>query len=108
MAGLFIGGALHRIPIVIDGFTSALAAYTAWRLCPECRPAMLPSHLSAEPATHLLFEALGMQPVLHADMRLGEGTGAVCLFPLLDAALTLYNGTTFEQTGMQAYEVNPQ
>ena len=69
---------------------------------------MLPSHLSSEPATHLLFEALELHPVIQAGMHLGEGTGAVCLIPLLDAALALYNGTTFEQTGMNAYEVNPQ
>ena len=108
LAGMFIGGAVHRIPIVIDGFISALAAYTAWRIAPECRCAMLPSHLSSEPATHLLFEALELHPVIQAGMHLGEGTGAVCLIPLLDAALALYNGTTFEQTGMNAYEVNPQ
>ena len=108
LAGMFIGGAVHRVPIIIDGFISALAAYTAWRIAPECQCAMLPSHLSAEPATHLLFEALDLQPVIQAGMHLGEGTGAVCLLPLLDAALALYNGTTFEQTGMNAYEVNPQ
>ena len=108
MAGMFIGGAVHRVPIVIDGFISALAAYTAWRIAPACRCAMLPSHLSAEPATQVLFEALQLQPIIHAGMHLGEGTGAVCLIPLLDAALALYNGTTFAQTGMDAYEVDPQ
>ena len=105
---LFIGGALYRVPIVVDGFISALAAYTAARLCPGCECAMLPSHVSAEPAAHKLLNDLGLTAVIHADMRLGEGTGAVCLFPLLDAALALYNGTTFDETGIDAYEVNPQ
>lgn len=108
LAGMFIGGALYRVPIVVDGFISALAAYTAARLCPGCECAMLPSHVSAEPAAHKLLNDLGLSAVIHADMRLGEGTGAVCLFPLLDAALALYNGTTFDETGIDAYEVNPQ
>ena len=108
LAGMFIGGAVHRVPIVIDGFISTLAAYVAWRIAPECRCAMLPSHISTEPATRLLLEAMRLEPIIHAGMHLGEGTGAICLLPLLDAALALYNGTTFEQTGMEAYEVNPQ
>ena len=104
LVGLFIGGAVHRVPIVIDGFISALAAYTAARLCPACTCAMLPSHVSAEPA--MLFDELGIEPIVHAGLRLGEGTGAVLLFPLLDAALALYNGTTFDDTGIEAYEVD--
>ena len=108
LVGLFIGGAVHRVPIVIDGFISALAAYTAARLCPACTCAMLGSHVSAEPAAIMLLEAIGIEPVIRAGLRLGEGTGAVLLFPLLDAALALYNGTTFDATGIEAYEVNPQ
>ena len=106
LVGLFIGGAVHRVPIVIDGFISALAAYTAARLCPACTCAMLPSHVSAEPAARMLFDELGVEPIIHAGLRLGEGTGAVLLFPLLDAALALYNGTTFDDTGIEAYEVD--
>ena len=108
LVGMFLGGAIHHVPIVIDGFISALAAFTAARICPACTCAMLGSHVSAEPAAHMLLERIDIHPVIHANMRLGEGTGAVCLFPLLDAALALYNGTTFEETGMEAYEVNPQ
>ena len=106
LVGVFIGGAVHRVPIVIDGFISALAAYTAARLCPACTCAMLPSHVSAEPAARMLFDDLGIEPIIHAGLRLGEGTGAVLLFPLLDAALALYNGTTFDDTGIEAYEVD--
>ena len=67
---------------------------------------MLASHVSAEPAAHRLLESLGLDAPISAGLRLGEGTGAVCLFPLLDAALALYNGTTFDETGMDAYEVD--
>ncbi len=108
MVGLFIGGAVHRVPIVIDGFISVLAAYTAKRLCPSCAIAMIASHVSTEPAACRLLDELGCDAVIHAGMHLGEGTGAVCLVPLLDMALSLYDGTTFEQSGIEAYEVDPQ
>ncbi len=106
LAGMFIGGALHRVPIIIDGFISALAAVTAARICPSCTTAMLASHMSAEPAARMLIDELGVEPVIRAGLRLGEGTGAVCLVPLLDAALALYNGTTFDDSGIEAYEVD--
>lgn len=108
LAGMFIGGALHRVPIVVDGFIGALSAYTAAKICPGCECAMLASHVSAEPAAHMLLANLHLEAPIQARLRLGEGTGAICLLPLLDAALALYNGTTFDETGMEAYEVNPQ
>lgn len=108
LVGLFIGGAVHRVPIVIDGFISILAAYIAVRLCPVCAQTMVPSHISTEPATRMLTERLGVDPIIHAGMHLGEGTGAVCLVPLLDMALSLYDGSTFDSSGIDAYEVDPQ
>ena len=108
LVGLFVGGAVHRVPIVIDGFISILAAYVADKLCPACARAMVPSHISTEPATCMLAERLGVEPIIHAGMHLGEGTGAVCLVPLLDMALSLYDGSTFDSSGIDAYEVDPQ
>jgi len=107
MTGVFLGGALHRIPIVIDGVISAVAALCAVRLCPDVREYMLPSHISAEPASRLLMEELGFSPILNADMKLGEGTGAVALFPLLDMAAAVYTrGATFEDISVEAYSRN--
>lgn len=103
MAGLFIGGALERLPVVIDGVISAVAALVACRLCPGCAFAMIPSHMSAEPAARRIFGELGLEPVIRAGMRLGEGTGALCLFPLLDMAMALYDGLVFSDIGMEAY-----
>lgn len=103
MTGLFIGGALHRIPVVIDGVISSVAAVAASRLCPACKHAMLPSHMSKEPAARLLMKELGFTPVIDAQLHLGEGTGALCLFPLLDMAMAMYNGKAFEEIGMDAY-----
>ncbi|MBQ9068661.1 MAG: nicotinate-nucleotide--dimethylbenzimidazole phosphoribosyltransferase [Eggerthellaceae bacterium] len=106
LCGMFLGGALHRVPIVVDGVISTIAAYCATQLYPECSIALLASHVSSEPAAPILLERMGLSPVIHAEMRLGEGTGAACLIPILDMALSLYNGSTFDDYGMDAYEVN--
>lgn len=104
MCGIYLGGALYRVPILMDGFISTVAALCALRLCPESTKAMFASHVSAEPAGHLVLDALGKTPLITAGMRLGEGTGAVCAIPMLDMALSLYqDGTTFDGTGIEAY-----
>jgi len=91
LTGIFIGGAVHRIPVVIDGFISSVSALIAAKLCPGVLNFIFPSHLSAEPAGALVLNALGLAPFITADMRLGEGTGAVCMFPLLEMALSVYH-----------------
>jgi nicotinate-nucleotide--dimethylbenzimidazole phosphoribosyltransferase len=104
MTGIFLGGALYRIPIVIDGIISAVSALIAMRLCPESRHAMLASHVSDEPAGRMLLDALNLRPLITAEMRLGEGTGAVASFPLLDMALCVYHGSSsFSDIGLEAY-----
>lgn len=104
MTGAFLGGALYRVPMVIDGFLSATAALCAARLCPAARRYFLPSHLTAEPAGVYLMEALELSPLLHGDFRLGEGTGAVALFPLLDLATTVHlTAATFPEIQVPAY-----
>ena len=104
LAGVFIGGALFRVPVLIDGFISAVAALTAVRMCPESICAILASHVSAEPATQAVLKELGLEPLICAGMRLGEGTGAVCAIPLLDMALAVYGEmATFDGIGMEAY-----
>lgn len=104
LCGVFLGGAAYRVPVVIDGFISGAAALCAARLCPGAVFAMLPSHVSAEPAGGLMLEALGLIPLISAGMRLGEGSGAVALLPLLDMALAVYrSGQTFGRLGIDAY-----
>jgi nicotinate-nucleotide--dimethylbenzimidazole phosphoribosyltransferase len=101
LCGLFLGGALYGIPVIIDGFISAIAALIAVRLCPASSYALLPSHISVEPAAILVLDELGLTPIIHAGMRLGEGTGAVALIPLLDQAAAVYhNLMTFADIGM--------
>ncbi|NCB63021.1 MAG: nicotinate-nucleotide--dimethylbenzimidazole phosphoribosyltransferase [Clostridia bacterium] len=105
LAGVFLGGAYYRIPILVDGFISSAAALTASVLCPDCRDYMLGSHASNEPAGRMVLEALGLTPFLYAGMCLGEGTGAVAVMPLLDMGLAVYREmTTFEATDIEAYQ----
>ncbi len=105
MAGLFIGGALYRIPVIIDGVISSVAALTAAMLCPDSVCAMIPSHCSAEPAAHAIMERLGLHPILNGGFKLGEGTGAVCMMPLLDLALSVYDSALrFSDSGIPQYE----
>ena len=105
LAGCFIGAARWRVPIVIDGFISSVAALAAVRLAPTCRPYIFPSHCSAEPAGKMVLEALGMEPYIYAGMYLGEGTGAVMAFHLFDTALEAYNKIPeFEDVHIEAYE----
>ena len=101
MCGIFLGGAIHRVPILVDGFISAVSALIAKRLCPNCTCAMFASHMSAEPAAKLVVNELGLTPVIHAGMRLGEGTGAVAMMPLMDMAVAVYKDLmTYADIGM--------
>lgn len=105
MVGIFLGGMRAHVPIVIDGVISAAAALAAVRLSPAVHDVLLPSHMSHEPAMKRLTEALRLSPILHAEMALGEGTGAVALISLLDMALRVYHGPhTFGNLGIAAYE----
>ena len=105
LAGVFLGGALCRTPVLVDGFISSVAALVAARLCPQCKDYMLGSHASEEPASQLVLSELNLRPFLYAGMRLGEGTGAVAVMPLLDMGLAVYREmTTFEDTNIEAYQ----
>jgi len=86
MAGVMLAAALHKKVMVIDGIISQAAALCAVKLNPYVKDYLLPSHLSGEKGAGPAFESLGMKPVLHLGMRLGEGTGSCLLFPILDAA----------------------
>lgn len=105
LAGVFLGGAIHRIPVLVDGFISSAAALTAAAICPACRDYMLGSHASNEPAGRMVLEALGLRPFLFAEMCLGEGTGAVAVLPLLEMGAAVYQEMcTFEATDIEAYQ----
>ncbi len=104
MTGLYIGGALCHLPVVLDGVISTVAALAAERLKPGVREFLIPSHRSKEPAAELMLKELRMQPVIDASLALGEGTGAVMMFGLLDLAMALYqSGTSFSEMEIEPY-----
>lgn len=104
MAGLFLGGAYYHIPVVIDGVISAVSAVLAYKINPLAVEYMLASHISAEHAGKLLLESIGLKPLITAEMRLGEGTGAMMLLPLLDGALSIYNSAhRFDEIPIERY-----
>lgn len=102
MAGVMVGGALERMPVVIDGLISTSAAMIAAGLTERVKPYLFASHLSEEPAHRILLEKLGLTPLIHARMRLGEGTGAALLFPLMETAVALMREmATFADLGLE-------
>ena len=104
MVGLYLGGALYQVPVLVDGVISAVAALLAVKICPASKKAMLATHVSAEPAGCMILDAIGLEPMITAGMRLGEGTGALCAIPMLDMACSVYQGSTFGELSIEAYE----
>lgn len=101
LTGVVIGAAACRCPVLIDGFIASVAALAAYRLEPKTREYMIASHLSEEAGHRLVLEQLGLEPMLHLGMRLGEGTGAALCMTLADAAVkVMQEMATFEQAGV--------
>ena len=101
MAGVYIGAAYARVPVVIDGFISITAALTASKINPLVRDFMFASHVSSEPGYNHAAKALGVKPCLHLNMRLGEGSGCPIMFAVMDAACAVMrNMGTLEQGGI--------
>jgi len=105
LCGVFLGGAIYGIPIIIDGLISASAALVAAQINENVKEFMLASHMGRETGMKVVLEHLGIKSIIDADMALGEGSGAIMLFPLLDMALALYSdGTRFADTSVEQYE----
>ncbi len=91
LAGVVLAGAARRVPVFVDGVNATASALIAWGLLPDTRHYMFASHLSAEIAHRAMLELLGLMPVLTANMRLGEGTGASLVISLLDSGIEVFN-----------------
>jgi nicotinate-nucleotide--dimethylbenzimidazole phosphoribosyltransferase len=89
LCGLALGAAANRMVVVLDGFPTAAAALVCARLAPRAADAMIAAHLSPEPGHRAVLDALGLEPILQLGLRLGEGSGAALVLPLLDASLAL-------------------
>ena len=101
LVGVFIACAVKKVPVIVDGFISAAAALVASRMHPRLRDYMLASHLSEEPGHRLMLELIGIRPVLHMKMRLGEGTGAALSMSIIDASLKILSEmATFSSAGV--------
>lgn len=105
LVGVYIGGAMYNVPIVMDGVISQVAALTADKIVPGVKEYAIPSHKGKEPAVKLLNQELNIDPIIDGELALGEGTGAVMLFSLLDVAYALYSSeTTFGEMQIEQYE----
>lgn len=105
LTGVFLGGAICQVPIVIDGVISLAAALLAKAVDPNAVSYMLASHLGKEPASQLAVKDLGLQPVIHGNLALGEGTGTALLFPMLDLVMGVYNqNKTFTDIKVEEYK----
>lgn len=105
LVGLILGANQTRTPVLLDGLISTVAALIADRLCPGAREVCLASHLGREPGMSHAMRVLKLNPIIHADLALGEGTGALLALQLLQTAASVYTSTkTFEKLGMDAYQ----
>jgi nicotinate-nucleotide--dimethylbenzimidazole phosphoribosyltransferase len=103
LAGLILGAASLKKPILVDGFISTAAALLAHRICPDSLEYMFASHLSEEQGHKIALQTLGKKPMIQMGLRLGEGTGAVLCYPILKSAVAILNEmATFEDAGIQS------
>jgi len=101
IAGLILGAASQRVPVVVDGFISTAGALIACAVEPAARDYMFAAHKSFETGHEAMLQKIGLRPVLDLDMRLGEGTGAALAFLMIEAGLKLYSGmATFGDAGV--------
>jgi nicotinate-nucleotide--dimethylbenzimidazole phosphoribosyltransferase len=101
LAGVMLGAAARRIPVVIDGFISGAAALIAAALAPRLKEYLIAAHVSAEAGHAAMLKHLGLKPLLNLDMRLGEGTGAALGIIITEAAVrTLNEMATFAEAGV--------
>jgi nicotinate-nucleotide--dimethylbenzimidazole phosphoribosyltransferase len=101
LCGCFLSAAKNKKAIVIDGVISCAAALCAYQLKPESKEYMFTSHKSDEKAVNYVFKHIGLEPILHLDMRLGEGSGCPLAFNVIEAALHVVNNmATFEDVGI--------
>jgi nicotinate-nucleotide--dimethylbenzimidazole phosphoribosyltransferase len=101
IAGILLAGAVHGVPVVLDGVVSNSAALVAHALAPDCLGYTIAGHVSAEPGAAVALEHLGLEPLLDLDMRLGEGTGGLLAVPLVRAAArVLGEMATLEEAGI--------
>ena len=102
LAGAMLAAAARRVPVVLDGFATGVAALLAVRLCPDAADFLVAAHRSAEQGHATVLAELGLRPLLEWDLRLGEASGAALVFPLVDSACVLLRDVaTFAEAGVE-------
>lgn len=105
MTGMILGGALSRVPVVIDGFVATAAALVAVKMAPTVKDYLFFAHASAEPFHKPFLDSQGIRPILSLDMRLGEGTGSVLAMQIIVQAIECYHRmATFGSAGVSGKE----
>ena len=105
MTGVYLGGMEEGIPVVMDGVISTVAGLVAYYINGDVTDYLFASHVSLEPAGKLALEAMGLEGIIHGRMCLGEGTGAMTLFPILDMAVSVYESMgSFQDYAIDPYE----
>ena len=101
IAGLIIGAAANKVPVVIDGFISTAGALIAYLIEPKTKDYMFAAHMSQETGHKSILEKIGLRPILDLDLRLGEGTGAALAMLVIEAGLKIYKEmATFEEAAV--------
>ena len=90
MTGFYLACAYYRIPVILDGYISLAAALVAYKINPKVKDFLIPSHQTEEKGSMLVYEHLNITPFLYMNMCLGEGTGAVLVYPILDSIKPIY------------------
>ena len=92
MVGMYIGAARYKKLMLVDGFISSVAALVACKIEPKIKDYIIATHMSEEPGMELVLKELGEEAFFNMRMRLGEGTGAVLAYPIIDCAIEVING----------------
>ena len=101
IAGIILGAAANRVPVVVDGFISTAGALIAYCIEPKTADYMFAAHNSVEIGHRVMLEKIGLRPILDLDLRLGEGTGAALAVPVIEAGLKIYlEMATFANAGV--------
>lgn len=107
IAGVILGAASNRVPVVIDGFISTAGALVAFALEPKTRDYMFAAHNSVEQGHRAMLDKIGLKPILDLGLRLGEGTGAALAMTLIEAGLRVYREmATFGEAGVSDEIIN--
>ncbi|WP_410811975.1 nicotinate-nucleotide--dimethylbenzimidazole phosphoribosyltransferase [Micromonospora sp. 067-2] len=101
LAGLILGAAARRTPVLLDGVIAVSAALAAAAFAPDAVGAMIAGHRSAEPGATVALRHLGLDPLIDLGLRLGEGTGALLALPVVTGAVrVLHEVATFDSAGV--------